>query len=78
MAEVWAAAQPLRGTEFCAAGQVQSDVTTRFVIRYRETTETMRLLWRGEPYDILSVIEPDGQKRSLELMCMRGVRDGRD
>jgi SPP1 family predicted phage head-tail adaptor len=78
MIEVWASAEPLRGREFFAAGQTQSDVTTRFVIRYRQdVTNTMRVVWRGEPYDILSVVEPLGQRQMLELMCSQGVKDGR-
>lgn len=78
MVEVWAAVEPLRGREFFAAGQTQSEVTTRITIRYRQgVTSAMRVVWRGQPYDIREVIEPNGQRQTLELMCLQGVGDGR-
>ena len=77
-AVVWSAAEPLRGREFFAAGQTQSEVTTRFIIRWRPgITSAMRVVWRGQPYDVLAVIEPAGQRQTLELMCSQGVGDGR-
>lgn len=76
--DVWAAAEPLRGREFFAAGQTQSEVTARFTIRWRQgLTSAMRVVWRGQPYDVLAVIEPNGQRQLLELMCAQGVGDGR-
>ena len=76
--ECWAKAEPLRGREFFAAGQAQSQVDVRFKIRRRTgVVPTMRVLWRGVPHDIVSVIEPNGAKEALELMCMTGGRDGR-
>lgn len=78
VATVWASAQPLRGREFFAAAQVQAEATVRFRIRYRDgVVPTMRVLWRSQPYDINSVIDVDGGKHTLELMCLEGGRDGR-
>lgn len=78
VADVWGSAEPLRGREFFAAGQTQSEVTTRFTIRYRAgVTSAMRVVWRGLNYDIVAVIEPQGLKQMLELMCLQGVGDGR-
>lgn len=78
VAEVWARVEPLKGREFFAAGQMQSEATTRITIRYLAgVTERNRVLWRGQPYDISAVIEPDGHKQTLELMAVAGVRDGR-
>lgn len=75
---VWAQAEPLRGREFFAAGQAQSQVEVRFRIRWREgIVSTMRVLWRSQPYDIVSVIEPKAGREYLELMCSTGARDGR-
>ncbi len=75
---VWARAEPLRGREYFAAGQVQSEVTVRFTIRYRADVEpTMRVLWRSQPYEIVSVIDTRAEGVQLELMCMSGVRDAR-
>lgn len=78
VATVWAEVQPLRGREYFAAGQLQSAVDVRVRIRWRAgVVPAMRVVWRGEPMEIVSVIEPDAAKVSLELMCVSGVRDGR-
>jgi SPP1 family predicted phage head-tail adaptor len=70
---VWAASEPLRGKEFIAAGQMQATVDTRFRIRHRSDVDSsMRVVWRGVPYQIVGVVEPSGAKESLELMCVRG------
>lgn len=75
---IWASAEPLRGREFFQAGQTQSEVTTRFRIRYRaDVVETMRVVWNGTPYDIVAVIDTEGAKHMQELMCVSGVRDAR-
>lgn len=76
---VWAKAEPIRGREFFAQGQMQAEVTVRFVIRYRaDVHERLRVVWRGEPYEIVSPpIDTDGAREVLELMCSHGVRDGR-
>ncbi len=75
---VWANAEPLRGREFFAAGQTQSEVSARFTIRWRQgITAAMRVVWRGQAYDVAAVIETQGQQQMLELMCSSGVGDGR-
>jgi len=78
VATLWAQVQPLRGNEFFAAGQTHAEVDVRIRIRYRAgVLPTMRVLWRGTPHDIISVIEPNGGREQLELMCRTGARDGR-
>lgn len=75
---IWAHAEPLRGREFFAAGQAQSEVDVRFRVRWRDTiTPTMRVSWRDELYDIVSIIEPQGGREQLELMCSTAARDSR-
>lgn len=76
---VWARAEPLRGREWFAAGQMQATADVRFTIRYRTDVDaTMRVLWKGLPHDIVSPpIDVGGTGESLELMCIQGVRDGR-
>jgi SPP1 family predicted phage head-tail adaptor len=79
VATVWAQAQPLRGREFFASGQMQQALDVRFRIRWRAgVLASMRVLWRGEPYEIVGEpINVDGARVVLELMCVKGVRDGR-
>jgi len=75
--DVPAKANPLRGREFFAAGGLQQESITRFVIRYQDgINENMRLTWRGEHYNIGSVIDVDGAMRYIELMTTKGVNDG--
>lgn len=70
--------EPLNGREWFAAGQLQGSLSVRFTIRYfAGITAGMRVMWRGEPYEIISVIEPGGDLEWLELMCASGVRDAR-
>ena len=77
VATVWAQAQPIRGREFFAAGQTQSEVSVRFRIRYRsDVTEQMRVLWRSVAHDIEAVIQTNGDKTGIELMCLSGTKDG--
>ena len=76
VATVWAQAQPLRGREFFAAGQMQSSVEVRFRIRHRPDVQgSWRLLWRGVPYALVGEpIDVDGGRHTLELMCASGNR----
>lgn len=78
VATLWAQAQPLRGREYFASGQMQQATDVRFRIRWRSGVDTtMRIVWRGQPHDIVSVIDVDGARTMLEVMCITGVRDGR-
>ena len=76
---VWAQANPLRGREFFEAAQTQSEITTRFRIRYREGIDaTMRIIWKGEYYAIKAPpIEVNGQREWIDLMCRAGPMDDR-
>ena len=78
VATVWAQAEPLRGREYFAAGQMQNAADVRFRLRYRAgVLPSMRVLWRGVAHDIVDVIDVGGQRHTLELMTVTGVRDGR-
>ena len=78
VAEVWARVEPIRGREWFAAAQMQDATDHRVTIRYRAgITREMRVLWRGEPLDIVSVIDVNARRENLELMCLSGVRNGR-
>ena len=77
LATVWAQAQPLRGREYFAAGEVNSDAAVRFRLRFRsDVTGAMRVLWRGVPHAIVAEpIDVEGGRHTLELMCSAGIRD---
>ena len=78
VATLWARAQPLRGREFFAAGQMQSEASVKFTIRWRAgVTGAMRVLWRGVPHALVAEpMDVDGRREALELMCSAGIRDG--
>jgi SPP1 family predicted phage head-tail adaptor len=47
-------------------------VTTRFGMRFRDgITAKMRLLSDGIAYNVASVADPDGRKRTLVVMAAR-------
>lgn len=69
VATVWAEVIDLRGREFFAARQVQSDITTRFRIRYRsDVTVLNRLSYDGGTYNIRQVSQI-GRKHGLEILA---------
>ena len=70
VATVWAAIEPLRGREYWAAAQVQSEVTTRIRIRYRSGIRPdMRVLYGGRVFNVTAVIDPEERHHELQLMC---------
>jgi SPP1 family predicted phage head-tail adaptor len=77
--DIWAAALPIRGREFFAAGTMQNETTVRFVIDYRaDVTYAMRVVWNGVPHAIVGEpINVNGMNHTLELMCAAGGRDTR-
>lgn len=78
VAQVWAQALPLRGREYFAAGQAQSEASVKFRIDFREDVGvTWQVLWRSQPHDIIHVADVEGARTVLELMCATGARDGR-
>ncbi len=76
-ATVRAGVEPLKGREFFASQERQSEVEVRIVIRYLEGVEsTMRVLFDSRYYAIKSVINKDERNREMELMCAQGVLSG--
>lgn len=77
--KLWAKAMPLRGREFFAAAQAQSEITTRFRIRWRTgIVPSMRIFWQGQYYEIKGFpIDVNGDREWLDLMCKAGPQDGR-
>lgn len=78
VAQVWAKVEPIRGNELFAAAQMQDVSDHRVTIRYRTgIVREMRVVWRGDPLDIVSVVDVKAARVNLELMCIQGVRNGR-
>lgn len=72
---VWAHVEPLSAREFVASQAVQSEVTARITIRYRDDiTPDMRILHRGKIYHIRGVLaDHRSGLEYLTLPCSEGV-----
>jgi SPP1 family predicted phage head-tail adaptor len=78
VADVWAAVEPLSAREFIQSAATQSRVVARITIRARELRPTMRIIHRGQAYNIHGVL-PD-KNSGLEYVTLPvevGVNDGR-
>lgn len=72
-----ASVEPLSGRELYSAQQHNPDVSVRIAIRYRlGVLAEQRVMFRGQPYGILYVINKDMADRELHLMCRLGVNEG--
>ncbi|MFJ2989957.1 phage head closure protein [Collimonas sp. NPDC087041] len=73
----YAKKEDLSGRELFAAQSAHSEVTTRFRIRYRPGVRAeMRVVCAGVKYKIIAVLDRDGRKRELQLMCSSGLVNG--
>ncbi|MBE3590005.1 MAG: phage head closure protein [Firmicutes bacterium] len=75
VATVHAAVEDLSGREFFAAQQVPTEtITTRITIRWRpDVSASMRVVGAGRTWDVRAVLDPDGRRRQLQLMCVEVV-----
>jgi phage head-tail adaptor, putative, SPP1 family len=72
---IYANARPLRGREFVAMQQLESEIDIIFTIHYRTgITPDARIVWRGDVYEITSPpIDVNARKQWLELNCRTTV-----
>lgn len=70
---VRACVRDLLGRELIAAQGVQSQVTTKITMRFRDDIQPAMRVTRGaDLYEIESVINPSGRRDWIELLCVRG------
>lgn len=77
--KVPAAVEPLSARDLIAAQAGQSEATGRMVIRYRPgVLPTMRIIYRGEIYNIQGPALPDPESglEYLTILVAKGVNDG--
>jgi SPP1 family predicted phage head-tail adaptor len=79
VATMWARVRPVGGREAFADGQMQATATVEFLVRHRSwITAEHRLVWRGEPYEIVQPPQDEkGHGEWLPIICTKGLRDGR-
>lgn len=81
-ATVWpavpAAIEPLSAREFIAAQAIQSNISARIVIRYRDNMlPTMRILHKGRIYNPAGWLpDPVRGNEYLTAPCSEGVNEG--
>ena len=76
VAEVWAEVLPLRGREYQESQKLQAETQYRVIIRYRSDVEAnWRVLWRNQQLQITDVLDTNGLKEQLEIMCFEKVAE---
>lgn len=71
-----AGVRDLSGRELIAANAVQSQITTKVTIRFRNgVLPAMRVVRGADVYVIESVLNPSGKRDWLVLMCVKGRPD---
>jgi SPP1 family predicted phage head-tail adaptor len=67
---VWASVNPIVGKEFFAAETVNSEVSHKIRIRYKQNiTPDMRIKFKDRYFSIQSVIDYQERNIELQLMC---------
>lgn len=76
--DIAAAIKPLSVREFIASQQMQSEISTRIVIRYREgLTADMRILHKTQIYNPQGWLpDPDSGLEYLTAPCSLGANNG--
>lgn len=72
IAKVWASVLPGGSGERFLGGASREQATVSHTVRIRYRgglVPKMRLLWEGRLLDIESIIDPDGRRRELVLLC---------
>lgn len=70
LATVWAGRQDWSGRESLVDGQETPIVYTRWFIRWRnDVTPDMSVIYDGDEWKIESVMDRDGDRKELTLMC---------
>lgn len=71
---VWAMIKTIKGREFYEAASTQNENTVRFVIRYKAGLDPdMRIIFKGRPFHIESIINDDKLNKTLTIMCKEVV-----
>lgn len=77
VATVSASVSPLQGKERYEAQQIQSSLSHKIKMRYRDgILPTMRVLFGARIFNIISVIDPDERHRELDLLCEEVIVSG--
>ena len=71
---VWGSLYPVRGIEFYEIQKMQSKVTHKCYVRYREDLDTTCCIeYAGKTYAIEEIIDVDLSHKMLEIMCAEHI-----
>ena len=71
----YAEIDPPKGREYFAAGQKQSEITTRVRIRYYSSVDhDWRVKWGTRYFDINSIVDTDERHVEQIMMCTESVQ----
>jgi len=71
---VWAAIKPLTGREYFASQQVNAEVSVQIQMRYIPgITPKMRIVEGSKVYEIEAVMDVEGKRKELQLLCKEVV-----
>lgn len=67
---VWAEIAPVRGNQFFAAKQINSEITHNVYIRYRKDLNTsMRILFKERVFEILYIMNVKEESSLMQIYC---------
>lgn len=74
---VWAAIEPIGGSEGVTEQQIHAVATTRIRIRYRPGLHAkMRARYKGRLFNIERINDTLWGREEIELLCSDGLNDG--
>lgn len=76
IARIWARIEPVSGTEYFQAQQVQAETVTRITVRYNpEITVMHRIRYGTKLYEIIGVSDDQTGHRATVINCKEVVND---
>lgn len=67
---VWASFYPVRGTERYELQKIQSEISHKCYIRYRNDIDSDCFIeYKGKKYNIESAIDVDDEHKIIEILC---------
>lgn len=66
--EIWAARRPLSASEQVQSGQVYSEGTVLFTMRYRALKPTARISYGKQIYNIKSIVDVGDRQTELQIL----------
>ena len=83
VSEVWGDIYPVRGSEYYELKKIQSKVTHKCFIRYREVFSGINSNWflecEGKTFDVDSAVDVDYEHKMFEIRCYERInKEGYD